>query len=91
MFGKNYTLEIKFDKESIIAAIAFVGASCACWIMSHGLMMFIRGHKDYKWARIKGFIMFVSGACLLAGNLAAILRSDIVVKKMSDYLTYIAW
>lgn len=89
MFGKNYTHEIKFDKESVITAIAFVGASCACFIISHGLMMFIRGHKDYAWPRIKGLFMLIIGLCLLAANLAAILRSDLVIQKMSEYLTYL--
>lgn len=90
MFGKNYTLEIKFDKASVIAAIAFVGASCACFIISHGLMMFIRGHKDYKWPRIKGLIMLVCGLCLLAANLTAVLRSDFILSKISQLLEYVS-
>lgn len=89
MFGKNYTLEVKFDKASVIAAIAFVGASCACFMISQGLVLFIRGHKDYRLPRIKGLIMLVCGLCLLAANLTAVLRSDTIAAKIAEYLEHI--
>ncbi len=87
MFGK---LVIEVDKASIIAAIAFVGASFSCLIISKGITTLIHGTGDDRWARVKGLLMLASGLCLLAINLVAVLRSDIVIKRLTQHLEYLS-
>lgn len=87
MFGK---LTIEIDKASIIAAIAFVGASFACLIISHAVILLIKGHSDDRWARVKGLLMLITGLGLFVINVAAVLRSDLILKKIAEHLESIS-
>lgn len=86
MFGK---LTIEIDKGSLLGALAFVGASFSCLIISHAVILFIKGHEKDRWARLKGLFMLVTGLCLLSLNVFAILKTELILKKLPEFFEYL--
>lgn len=87
MFGK---LTIELDKASLIATLALVAASFCCLIISNGLILFIRGYEKDKRARFKGFLMLMCGLTLFALNIAAIIKSEQIIKLLTKHIDTIA-
>ncbi len=72
------------DKGTLIAALGFVIAACACVMLKNGLEKFIHGNGHQSWARLKSIIAILIALLFLIVGITIILENESVLA----FLTY---